>query len=81
MHEQHYVGLSLTNFTYVTVGKGADLSWTVSWQCRNMYTVSALCRSGFYHAPTTTPTSDQIADTSSCPDSGPGIYIVSPWSL
>jgi len=28
--------------------------------------------------PTTTPTSDQIADTSSCPDSGPGIYIVSP---
>jgi len=22
------------------------LSWTVSWQCRN---VSALCRSGFYH--------------------------------
>jgi len=28
--------------------------------------------------PTTTPTSDQIADTSSCPDSSPDIYIVSP---
>jgi len=28
--------------------------------------------------PTTTLTSDQIDDTSSCPDSGSGIYIVSP---
>ena len=51
------------------------LSWTVSCQCRNMYLRFADLVS---IPPTTTPTSDQIADTSSCPDSGPGIYMVSP---
>ena len=53
------------------------LSWTVRCQCRNMYLALPIS----FVPPTTTPTSDQIADTRSCPDSGPGIYIGSPWSL